>query len=347
MSKETALLETLVKEAYKKITALEAQLESAQQHPATQPEPIAVIGMGCRFPGADSPDAYWHLLLEGRCAIRDLLPTRWDPERYASMEAATTSRTAWSRGGFLDQIDQFDPLFFRISPLEAMTMDPQQRLLLEVTWEALEHAALAPDGLEGSKTGVFIGMTGGQNLADLELIRSEKAMYAGTGQTPSIAAGRISYILGLQGPCLAVDTACSSSMMAVHVAVGSLRTGESDLALAGGVNILTPEANVLMANAGWLAADGHCKTFDVAADGHTRSEGCGMFVLKRLADAQRDGDKIWAVIRGSACNHDGRTSGLTVPNGPMQQALIRQALQNAGVRTAEISYSEAHATGTS
>lgn len=348
MDKNTAFLETLVKEAYKKITALEAQLARAQQPaPPTPPEPIAVIGMGCRFPGADRPEAYWELLIEGRSAICDVPSTRWDLERYAALALPTVKRTAWCRGGFLDQVDQFDPLFFRISPLEAMTMDPQQRLLLEVTWEALEHAALAPDGLEGSKTGVFIGMTAGQSLADLAIIRSEKAMYAGTGQTPSIAAGRISYIFGFQGPCFALDTACSSSMMAVHEAVGSLRAGECDLAVAGGVNVLTPEANVLMANAGWLAADGHSKTFDAAADGHARSEGCGIVVLKRLTDALRDGDKIWAVIRGSASNHDGRTSGLTVPNGPMQQALIRHALENAGVRPEEVSYSEAHATGTS
>jgi acyl transferase domain-containing protein/thioesterase domain-containing protein/LPS sulfotransferase NodH len=345
MSKEAAFLETLVKEAYKKITTLERELATASQ--PTPPEPIAIIGMGCRFPGADTPEAYWQLLVEGRSAIRAVLPERWEPERYAALAAATIRRDAWCRGGFLDQVDQFDPLFFRISPLEARTMDPQQRLLLEVTWEALEHAALAPDGLVGSKTGVFVGMTAGQSLAAAGAITLEEAMYAGTGNTPSIAAGRLSYVLGLQGPCFALDTACSSAMMATHVAVGSLRSGECDLALAGGVNVLTPEANVLMANAGWLAADGRCKTFDAAADGHVRGEGCGIVVLKRLTDALRAGDKIWAVIRGSASNHNGRTSGLTVPNSPAQQALIRQALTNGGVQPAEVSYSEAHATGTS
>lgn len=344
MSNETAFLEKLVKEAYKKITTLEAELETARQ-PAP-PEPIAVIGMGCRFPGADTPDAYWQLLVEGRSAVSDVLPERWDPERYAALEAATVSRDSWCHNGFLDQVDQFDPLFFRISPLEAMSMDPQQRLLLEVTWEALEHAAIAPDSLVESKTGVFVGMTAGQAMAGGGSIDSEQAMYAGTGNTPSIAAGRLSYVLGFQGPCFALDTACSSAMMATHVAVGSLRAGESDLALAGGVNVLTPEVNVMMANAGWLAADGRCKTFDAAADGHTRGEGCGIVVLKRLSDALRDGDSIWAVIRGSASNHDGRTSGLTVPNGPAQQTLIRAALQDAGIAPHAVSYSEAHATGT-
>ncbi len=347
MSQETAFLETLVKEAYKKITNLERELETTRQ-PAVPaaPEPIAVIGMGCRFPGADGPEAYWQLLIEGRSAVRAVLPERWDPAHYAALAAANVKQESWCCGGFLDQVDHFDPRFFRISPLEAITMDPQQRLLLEVTWEALEHAAIAPDSLAGSRTGVFVGMTAGQNMSGTGAIDPEQAMYVGTGNTPSIAAGRLSYVLGLQGPCFALDTACSSAMMATHVAVGNLRAGECDLALAGGVNVLTPEANVLMANAGWLASDGRCKTFDAAADGHARGEGCGIVVLKRLSDAQRDGDKIWAVIRGSASNHDGRTSGLTVPNGPAQQALIRQALANGGVQPAEISYSEAHATGT-
>lgn len=344
MSKEAAFLETLVKEAYKKITSLERDLESARQ--PTPPEPIAIVGMGCRFPGADSPEAYWQLLIEGRSAVRTVLPARWDLARYAALAAANVKQESWCRGGFLDQVDHFDPRFFRISPLEAITMDPQQRLLLEVTWEALEHAAIAPDSLAGSRTGVFVGMTAGQSMGDSGAMDPEQAMYIGTGNTPSIAAGRLSYVLGLQGPCFALDTACSSAMMATHVAVGNLRAGECDLALAGGVNVLTPEGNVLMANAGWLASDGRCKTFDAAADGHARGEGCGIVVLKRLSDAQRDGDKIWALIRGSASNHDGRTSGLTVPNGPAQQALIRQALANGGVQPAEISYSEAHATGT-
>ena len=252
-------------------------------------------------------------------------------------------------GGFLDDIDQFDPHFFGIAPREAINVDPQHRLLLEVSWEALEHAGQAIDALSGSQTGVFVGISGSNYLQlqtqDGDLAKLET--YVGTGSAVSVAAGRLSYVLGLQGPSMSIDTACSSSLVALHLACQSLRDGECRMALAGGVNlILTPEANVVLSKAKMLAPDGRCKTFAAAADGYVRSEGCGIVVLKRLSDAQADGDRILAVIRGTAVNQDGRSSGLTAPNVAAQEALIRRALAKAGVLPADVQYVEAHGTGT-
>ena len=254
------------------------------------------------------------------------------------------------RGAFLRRVDEFDPQFFGISPREAVKMDPQQRLLLEVCWEALENAGVAPDRLTGSRTGVFVGMCKSdyrQILARAEDPNRYDTYYA-SGTAYSIASGRLSYILGLQGPSITVDTACSSSLVALHLACQSLRDGESAMALAAGVNlILSPENTITYCKASMMAADGRCKTFDAAADGFVQGEGCGVVVLKRLSAAVADGDRILAVIRGSAVNQDGPSSGLTAPHGPSQEAVIREALANGGVKPAEVQYVEAHGTGTS
>jgi acyl transferase domain-containing protein/acyl carrier protein len=314
-------------------------------------EPIAIIGIGCRLPGgASDPEAFWRLLNDGVDAIREVPADRWDVDAYfdPDPDAAGKMYTRW--GGFLDGIDRFDPRFFGMTPREAISLDPQQRLLLEVSWEALEHAGQRADALRGSPTGVFVGISGneyvgvqlrGRSLADLDA-------YAGTGNAPSMAAGRLSFTLGLQGPSFAVDTACSSSLVAVHLACQSLRVGESRLALAGGVNlILSPTPNVVLSRARMMSADGRCKTFDAAADGYVRGEGCGVVVLKRLHDAIADGDNVLAVIRGTAVNQDGRSSGLTVPNGLAQETLIREALDQSDLAGEAIGYVEAHGTGTS
>ncbi|MEW6028989.1 MAG: amino acid adenylation domain-containing protein [Chloroflexota bacterium] len=309
-------------------------------------EPIAIIGLSCRFPQADDPDAFWNLLRNGVDAITEVPPDRWDVDQFHADEPAR-GKTLTRFGGFLDNIDRFDPAFFGISPREAARMDPQQRLLLEVSWEALESAFIPPHSLTGTRTGVFVGISSYDysrlQFDDPEMIDA----YAGTGNAHSIAANRLSYVFDLRGPSMAVDTACSSSLVSVHLACQSLRSGESDLALAGGVNlILTPELTITFSQARMLAPDGHCKTFDASADGYVRGEGCGVVILKRLSDAQRDGDNILALIRGSAVNQDGRSNGLTAPNGLAQQDVIRTALNQAQVAPNQVGYVEAHGTGT-
>ncbi|MFY2561290.1 amino acid adenylation domain-containing protein [Corallococcus terminator] len=308
---------------------------------------IAITSVACRFPGAPSPEAYWALLQRGGDAITEVPPSRWDSRRFhgAGPGAPGTTNTRW--GGFVEGIDAFDPLFFGISPREAHRMDPQQRLLLEVAWEALERGGHAPKALQGSRTGVFVGIStqdySRQQFSDPALLDA----YAGTGNAHSIAANRLSYLLGLRGPSMAVDTACSSSLVAVHLARQSLRAQECDLALVGGVNaILSPELTIAFSQAGMMAGDGRCKTFDASADGYVRSEGCGVIVLKRLKDALAAGDPILAVLHGSAVNHDGASNGLTAPSGAAQQDVIRQALRQARLPPASIGYVEAHGTGT-
>ncbi|MEL7409488.1 MAG: type I polyketide synthase [Cyanobacteria bacterium J06558_2] len=311
-------------------------------------EPIAIIGLSCRFPGAETPEAFWQLLRNGVDAITEVPAARWDVDAFYDPEPAIPEKmnTRWS--GFLKQVDQFEPSFFGISPREAQHIDPQQRLLLEVAWEALENAAIVPDSLAGSQTGVFIGVSNVDYRRLLSQDLSFVEAYSGTGTAFSIAANRLSYLLNLKGPSLSLDTACSSSLVALHYACGSLLSLESNLCLVGGVNlILSPEPTITFSHAGMMAADGRCKTFDASADGYVRGEGCGVVVLKRLSDALKDGDRIRAVIRSSAVNQDGLSNGLTAPNGPSQQALIRQALATAGVKPAQISYVEAHGTGTS
>ena len=310
-------------------------------------EPIAIIGLSCRFPKASNPQAFWELLRNGVDAISEVPGDRWNVDTFYSPDPTVPGKVTSRWGGFLDEVDSFDSHFFGISPREAARMDPQQRLLLEVSWEALENAFVPPRSLTGSRTGVFIGISN-FDYSRLQFDDPDKIdAYAGTGNAHSIAANRISYLFDLRGPSMAVDTACSSSLVAVHLACQSLRNNESDLALAGGVNlILTPELTITFSQARMLAPDGRCKTFDAGADGYVRGEGCGVVVLKRLSDALSEGDNILALIRGSAVNQDGRSNGLTAPNGIAQQAVIREALSNAQVAPHQISYVEAHGTGT-
>lgn len=311
--------------------------------------PIAVVGMGCRFPGGvDSPESFWALLREGRDAIREVPRDRWDIDAYYHPDPDEPGSIGTRSGGFLDRVDGFDADFFGISPREARTMDPQQRLLLEVCWEALEYAGIAPEAVAGSATGVWMGVCNSDHfLRVIEHGGDAVDMYLASGNAPSVVAGRVAYLLGLRGPALSIDTACSSSLVALHSAVRALRAGEVRLALAGGVNVMcAPETMVALSRAHMLAPDGRCKTFDAAADGFARGEGCGVVMLKRLADAEADGDRILAVIRGVAINQDGRSGGLTVPNGPAQEDVIRAALADAALSPADVDYVEAHGTGT-
>ncbi|WP_437494050.1 type I polyketide synthase [Sorangium sp. So ce1014] len=315
-------------------------------------EPIAIVGMGCRMPGgADSPEALWRLLRDGVDAIAEIPRDRWDIDAYYDPDPDAPGKMSTRWGGFLDDVNRFDASFFGISPREAAGMDPQQRLVLEVAWEALERANLPADGLLGSRTGVFIGIGTNDYLRRAQRLMPTPASinaYLGTGNALSAASGRLSYVLGLQGPSMSIDTACSSSLVAIHLASQSLRAGDCTLALAGGVNlILEPDANIAFSRARMLAPDGRCKTFAASADGYVRSEGCGVLVLKRLSDARRDGDNVLAILRGSAVNQDGASSGLTVPSGPAQEAVVRAALERAGIEPSVVSYVEAHGTGTS
>ncbi len=326
---------------------LKGKLDAAQ---AAGSEPLAIVGMSCRFPGdADSPEAYWSLMEAGRDAIGEVPKDRWDNDAFFDPDPEAKGRVATRFGGFLSRIDLFDAALFGISPREALSMDPQQRLLLEVAWEALEDAGIAPDSLAGSLTGVFVGVCnsdysqhiGRQGLAAFDLYRA-------SGNAISVISGRLSYVLGFQGPAVSVDTACSSSLVSIHLACQSLWSGESRIALAGGVNVIcSPETTVALSRAHMMAPDGRCKAFDSRADGFVRGEGCGLVVLKRLSDALTAGDRVRAVIRGSASNQDGRSSGLTAPNGPSQEAVIRAALAKGGVEPAEVDYIESHGTGTS
>src|SRR2546429_8115035 len=288
---------------------------------------IAIIGMGCRFPGAQNPAAFWELLRCGRDAITEVPPQRWDVDSLYHPTPGQPGKMNTGWGCFLEEIDKFDAKFFGISPREANDMDPQQRVLLETAWEALEHGGLSPEKLSGSKTGVFIGI-GSTDYCQLGLLIPDHyrriSAYTGTGNAHSIAANRLSYVLNLRGPSLAVDTACSSSLVAIHLGCQSLWSGESEAILAGGVNaILGPEVSIAFSQAHMLASDGRCKSFDARADGYVRGEGCGIVVLKLLSKALEDGDSILAVIRSSVVNQDGRSNGLTAPNGPAHQAAIR------------------------
>ncbi len=303
---------------------------------------IAIIGIGCRFPGANNPTEFWQFIQSGRDAIQEVPDERWQ----AQLAQLASSKISSIQGGFLEQIDGFDSQFFGIAPREADRIDPQHRLLLEVAWEALEAAGQPIAQLSGSETGVFIGISS-QDYAQLQSLTDVDA-YTVTGNAHNMVANRLSYLLNFQGPSLAVDTACSSSLVAVHLACQSLRSGECDLALAGGVNLLvSPTLSIALSQAGMLSPDGRCKTFDASADGYGRGEGCGVVVLKPLHQAVAAGDSILAVIKGSAVNQDGLSNGLTAPNGLAQQRVIQKALQKAGVKPERISYVEAHGTGTS
>jgi acyl transferase domain-containing protein/surfactin synthase thioesterase subunit/SAM-dependent methyltransferase/acyl carrier protein len=309
--------------------------------------PIAIIGIGCRFPQAKEPQSFWQLLREGLDPITEVPTNRWPVEQFYHPEPATPGRMNTRWGGFIEDVEGFDAEFFQITAREAEKIDPQHRLLLEVTWEALENAQIIPSHLAGSATGVFIGISSADYLllsgSDIANINA----YYILGNTFSTSANRISYLFDFKGPSMAIDTACSSSLVALHQACQSLATGETNLGLVGGVNlILSPNPTINFSQARMMAADGRCKTFDERADGYVRSEGCGIIVLKRLEDALKDGDRIYATIKSSAVNQDGLTNGMTAPNGLSQQAVIRQALKKAGVSPAQISYIETHGTGT-
>jgi acyl transferase domain-containing protein/acyl carrier protein/short-subunit dehydrogenase len=311
-------------------------------------EPIAVVGLACRFPGgANSPAAYWSLLSQGVDAITAVPAERWDQEAYYDDDPATAGKSITRWGGFIDAVDHFDPLFFSISPREAAEMDPQQRHMLELAWEALEDAGIVPSSLLGSSTGVFFGAM----WNDYALLDSDDprriGLYTATGQDLGIIAARVSYTLGLEGPSLVVNTACSSSLVAIHLACQSLRLGESSLALAGGVNLmLSPHGTVAMSKFGAMAPDGRCKAFDARANGYVRGEGGGVVVLKPLSQALIDGDPICCVIRGGAMNNDGFSNGLTAPNPQAQEKMLREAYQCAGVEPAKVHYVETHGPGT-
>ena len=319
--------------------------------PVRDDEPIAVIGIGCRFPGGDrdltGPADYWRFLTGSGDAIREVPEGRWDAFDDGSPEVGDLLARTTRLGGFLQDVAAFDARFFAITPREAAVMDPQQRLVLEVAWEAFEHAGLAPAALRGSRTGVFVGVSAPEYAAYTASDPTALEAFTATGAALSIIANRLSYLLDLRGPSMIVDTACSSSLVSTHLAVQALRRGEADVALAGGVNLLlSPTITMTFDRSGATAADGRCKAFDASADGMVRSEGCGAVVLKRLSDARRDGDRVLAVIRGSGVNSDGRSNGLVAPNSDAQKALLRQVYASAGIDPREVDYVEAHGTGT-
>lgn len=338
--------QALLKEGYRQLTAMRQRVAVLER---SRNEPIAIVGMGCRFPGGGTgPGDFWRMLLSGVDAGREIPSNRYDIDAWYDPDPNKPGRMYVRRAALLDDVDHFDAGFFGISPREVASMDPQQRLLLEVAWEAIEDAGFPRDALAGTATGVYVGV---MFYDYAHLIASAGLQhidtYYGTGNGVGFLAGRLSYYLGLSGPSLVLDSACSSSLVAVHMACQSLRIGETNLALACGVNlILSPLSSVVMCRLRALAPDGRCKTFDAAADGYARGEGCGVVVLKRLSDALAAGDRIWAVIRGSAVNQNGAGAGITVPNGLAQQAVIRKALAEAKVEPKEIGYVEAHGTGT-
>ncbi|HEU4726518.1 MAG TPA: SDR family NAD(P)-dependent oxidoreductase, partial [Kofleriaceae bacterium] len=311
-------------------------------------EPVAIVGIGCRFPGGVvDPAGFWRLLCDGRDAITQVPAERWNADELVSDDPAAAGKTTTRWGGFLSGVDQFDPQFFGISPREASRMDPQQRLLAEVAWEAMEDAGLVPERLAGSPTGVFVGIATG-DYGHLQFERlSQIDAYTGTGNAFSIAANRLSYLFDLRGPSMAIDTACSSSLVAVHQACAAIASGDCSLALAGGVNVvLSPALAINFSKAGAMAPDGRCKSFDARANGYVRAEGAGVVVLKPLSRAVRDRDRIYGVILGGAVNQDGRTNGLMAPNPHAQEAVLRAAYARAGVAPDQVQYVEAHGTGT-
>src|SRR5436305_5954459 len=335
---------SLLRSSLSIIKRLKAEMEQQKK----EREPIAIIGMGCRFPGGcHDPETFWRFLMEGGDGVIEVPRDRFDIEDFYDPDPNVAGKMYLKEAGFLQtNVGDFDARFFGISPREAVEMDPQQRLLLEVSWEALERAGIPASQLKGTQTGVFIGIIGSEYTF---LPRENAAVnpYSLTGAMSNIASGRISYILGVHGPSISLDTACSSSLTAVHLACESLQRGESSLALAGGVNlVLGPGGFLPLCSLRALASDGRCKPFNASGDGYGRGEGCGIVVLKRLSEALRENDPIIAVIRGTGVNQDGPGSGLTVPNGKAQKALIQRTLEVANVSPADIGYVELHGTGT-
>ena len=343
MSREQLYLDRLRK-ALDAVKSLKARVTDLERR-----GPVAIVGVGLRLPGGVADrEGLWSLLESGRDPIREVPADRWNLADWTDPDPETPGRTPVREGGFLDDVQTFDAAFFGIAPREAAVLDPQQRLLLEVAWEALEDAAIAPDEVAGSSTGIFVGLSTADHRKLLERRPPEQIdAWVGTGNVASTAVGRLAYVLGTHGPALSVDTACSSSLVAVHLAVRALRGGECDLALAGGVNVLLdPEGTVYFSKLRALSPTARCRSFSADADGYVRSEGAGMVALKRLADAERDGDPILAVIRGSATNQDGRSNGLTAPSAAAQAAVIRAALRDAGAQPEDVAAVECHATGT-
>ena len=318
----------------------ERRAPEAQTHSDVK-DGIAIVGMACRFPGAEDVSDFWRQLIAGESAITD--GREGSGDWYGAVGDPAAKENTFLRGAFVKDIDLFDSRFFRIAPIEARMMDPQQRMMLETSWQALEDAGIDPDRLRGSRTGVYAGV-GGSEYRDLIQTSGRFNSYLGT--TGSVTVGRVAFALGLEGPAMPMDMACASSLAAVHQAVAGLQRGEVDMALAGGVNtVLSPSVTRFMADLGMLSANGECRTFDADADGYVRGEGCGIVVLKRLSDAEADGDRIWGVIRGSAVNQNGASMGLTVPKGPAQERVIEEALARAGVEPSEVDYLEAHGVG--
>lgn len=333
------------KRALLALRQMQSKLETSEN---ANHEPIAIVGMGCRFPGANSPEEFWQLLENGGDAITETPLERWDNQEYYG-EPNTPGKICTTYGGFASHLKEFDASFFRIAPREAASLDPQQRLLLEVSWEALENAAISADQVKGSQTGVFVGISATDYWHQLlNRKATEIDAYLTTGNTHSLASGRISHFFDFTGASISLDTACSSSLVALHLAIKSLRDRECSMALAGGVNrLISPKISINFSQAKMLSPDGRCKTFDESANGFVRSEGCGLVVLKRLSDAIANQDHIRALLLGSATNQDGRTSSITTPSSQSQQAVIKQALGNSRIEPHQISYLETHGTGTS